>query len=332
MKFNFKMTNIKFIGIGVLVILLGLGSFGPIPRQDFDKYSQTLPDSNISFDMVPIPGETFMMGSKGGLEDEKPLHEVEVSPFWMGTHEVTWDIFEMFLDKNYEEAIAEKALPANVDGLSRPSIPYLDMTFGMGKENKPAIGMTQYGAIQFCNWLYLKTGVFYRLPTEAEWEYASKAGSSDIYFFGADPDLLDQYAWYADNSGGETHKVGTKKPNPWGLYDILGNVMEWTSDQYQSNIYEERADESIVDPNIPISDLYPGAIRGGSYATKAEDLRPARRFASSPDWKRIDPQIPKSQWWFPEAPFLGLRLVRPLNPPSPEEIHDYYNKPPIADY
>ncbi len=325
------MTNNKISGICVILILVGW-TFSQNSRNEFDKYTQTIPDSGVTFDMAPIPGGSFAMGSLEGNEDEKPVHPVEISPFWMGTHEVTWDIFEMFLDKDYEVAISENPLPANVDGLSRPSIPYLDMTFGMGKENKPAIGMTQYGAIQFCKWLYLKTGIFYRLPTEAEWEYASKAGSSDSYFFGSDPAQLDHYAWYDKNSGGETHEIGQKNPNPWGLYDILGNVMEWTSDQYDLETYKKRSTETVKDPKTPISSLYPGAIRGGNYKSEAEDLRPAKRFASSPNWKRIDPQIPKSQWWFPEAPFLGLRLVRPLDPPSPEEINAYYDKPPIADY
>ena len=323
------MTKFKLALPLCLALLL---AFQSGPKDEFVKYTQTIPDAEMTFDMVPIPGGSFMMGSRDGDEDENPPHQVEISPFWMGTHEVTWDIFEMFLDKNYEEAIASKPLPAGVDGLTRPSIPYLDMTFGMGKENKPAIGMTQYGAIQFCKWLYLKTGVFYRLPTEAEWEYASKAGSDETYFFGSDATLLDEYAWFADNSGGETHAVGTKKPNPWGLYDILGNVMEWTSDQYDAAAYEQRAAGSPKDPKKEITELYPGAIRGGSYVSRAGDLRPSKRFASTPEWKRIDPQIPKSQWWFPEAPFLGLRLVRPMETPIEEEISKYYDRLPISDY
>jgi formylglycine-generating enzyme len=324
------MTYSKPILIGCLMLLAGLLAFQS--NDEFVKYTQTIPDAEVFFDMVPIPGGSFIMGNPEGDEDELPLHRVDISPFWMGTHEVTWDIFELFLDKNYEEAIASKPLPAGVDGLSRPSLPYLDMTFGMGKENKPAIGMTQYGAIQFCKWLYLKTGVFYRLPTEAEWEYASKAGSDDTYFFGSDSALLDEYAWYAGNSGGETHAVGTKKPNPWGLYDILGNVMEWTSDQYDPAVYQQRANAQFKNPKVEIKQLYPGAIRGGSYVSQADELRPSKRFASTPEWKRIDPQIPKSQWWFPEAPFLGLRLVRPMETPSEKEISQYYDQLPISDY
>lgn len=297
--------------------------------KEFSGYTEAIPDTGLSFDMVAIPAGTFTMGGKSG--DEAPKHKVTISPFWMSSHEVTWDVFELFLDKNYEESIAEKPLPDNVDGLTRPSIPYLDMAFGMGKENKPAIGMTQYGAIQFCKWLYLKTGNFYRLPTEAEWEYAARAGSQSTFFFGDDESELAEYAWYADNSKGETQPIGTKKPNPWGLYDILGNVMEWTSDMYDAEVYATRNDKTL-DPTVPHPKLYPTAIRGAHYNSPVEDLRISKRFKSTSEWKRIDPQIPKSQWWFPEGPFLGIRLVRPQDPPTEEEILAYYDKAPIADY
>jgi sulfatase modifying factor 1 len=235
----------------------------------------------------------------------------------------------LFLDKNYELAISEGPIGELVDGLSRPSMPYLDMTFGMGKEGKPAIGMTQYGAIQFCHWLYLKTGIFYRLPTEAEWEYAAKAGTKTRFFYGEDPSQLGEYAWTRENSDETTHPIGEKKPNPWGLYDIYGNVLEWTSDQYDPEFY---ASSPSANPTNPSTELYPRVVRGGSFDTEASELSSTKRFISSADWKRIDPQIPKSQWWFPEAPFLGLRLVRPVMPPSPEEIMAYYQAKPITDY
>lgn len=296
----------------------------------FEAYTQKIPGTQITFDMTPIPAGTFKMGSDASKNtDEKPAHEVALDAFWMGTHEVKWDAFEMFLDKNYELAISEEPIGSIVDGMTRPSLPYLDMTFGMGKEEKPAIGMTQYGAIQYCHWLYLKTGIFYRLPTEAEWEYASRAGSTNRFFFGNDESKLSEYAWTKENSQATTQPVGKKKPNPWGLYDIYGNVLEWTSDQYDPAFYAESTNPN---PNNPSLKLYPRVVRGGSYQTPAEELSSSKRFMSKPDWKRIDPQIPKSQWWFPEAPFLGLRLVRPLNPPSPEEIKTYYTTAPIADY
>jgi formylglycine-generating enzyme len=305
-------------------------------RNDFTPYIQTIPNTTLSFGMVPIAGGSFMMGSAEGnpsaKPDEFPQHEVSVDPFWMGTHEVTWDLYELFLDKNFETSISEAPLTPEVDGLSRPSIPYLDMTFGMGKENKPAIGMTQYGAIQYCRWLYLKTGIFYRLPTEAEWEYAAKAGSTTNYFFGDNPSDLGKYAWYAGNSDGTTQEVGKKESNPWGLYDILGNVQEWTIDHYLPDAYKKRKATGTKNPQYLDEELYPKSIRGGSYASPAEDLRSANRIASVATWKRIDPQIPKSQWWFPEAPFLGMRVVRPVNPPTAEEIAIYFGTPPLEDY
>lgn len=296
----------------------------------FEAYTQKIPGTQVTFDMTPIPAGTFQMGSNMSTEnDQKPAHEVKLDAFWMGTHEVTWDAFELFLDKNYELMISEEPIGTVVDGLSRPSLPYLDMTFGMGKEGKPAIGMTQYGAIQYCHWLYLKTGIFYRLPTEAEWEYAARAGSAESFFFGNDASELGQYAWTKENSQGITHPVGQKKPNPWGLYDIYGNVHEWTADQYDPAYYSRSPKDNPSNPSLK---LYPRVIRGGSYQTPANELTASKRYFSKPDWKRIDPQIPKSQWWFPEAPFLGLRLVRPLMPPSPEEIKAYYTNAPIADY
>jgi formylglycine-generating enzyme len=316
----------KYITAGVLILM----SFHLNESAVFDAYTQKIPGTPVTFDMTPIPAGTFWMGSNDpDFSDQNPSHEVKIDAFWMGTHEVTWEAFELFLDKIYEENMTEGGVEARVDGLTRPSLPYLDMTFGMGKEGKPAVGMTQYGAIQFCHWLYLKTGIFYRLPTEAEWEYAARAGSQDRFFFGHDQSKLGDYAWTESNSGETTHEIGKKKPNPWGLYDIYGNVQEWTLDLYEQDFYARSGKENPV--NLAAK-LYPHVVRGGSFKTPEKEIGSAFRDLSDPRWKRIDPQIPKSQWWFPEAPFIGMRLVRPLYPPSPEEIHSYFNQEPIADY
>lgn len=316
----------KYLAVSGLILM----SFQLNESDVFEAYTQKIPGTEVTFDLAPIPAGTFKMGSNDSqFPDQGPVHEVKIDAFWMGTHEVTWDAFELFLDKQYEQSVTEGGVPERVDGLTRPSLPYLDMTFGMGKEGRPAVGMTQYGALQFCHWLYLKTGIFYRIPTEAEWEYAARAGSGDRFFFGNEEAQLADYAWTAANSEGGTHPVGKKKANPWGLYDIYGNVQEWTIDLYEADFYKRSGKENPVNP---AEKLYPHVVRGGSFKTPADQIGSAVRSVSDPAWKRIDPQIPKSQWWFPEAPFIGLRLVRPLNPPSPEEIKAYYEQAPIADY
>lgn len=308
--------------------LLSLGQSEMGLNQDYD---QKIEGTNLSFKMQSIPGGTFRMGSEDGNSDEMPVHDVKLDPFWMSTLEVTWDIFEPFLYKDYEISQSVGSVPAEVDAVTRPTKPYLDMTFGMGKENHPALAMTQYNAIQFCKWLYVRTGVFYRLPTEAEWEYAARAGQQSAYFFGDNPSKLSDFAWFKDNSDNRTHEVGGKKPNPWGLFDIYGNVAEWTYDQYVDS-YSAFAGKESNNPVVIPETLYPHSVRGGSFVDEAKDLRSASRLASDPSWKQIDPQIPKSNWWMPDAPFIGIRLVRPAVTPSKEEIAAYYDKKPIEDY
>lgn len=317
-----------------LQALLLILAVGCSQQQVIHSYKQEFKGTELFLEMVPVPGGDFKMGNPpdepGRDNDEGPQHLVRISPFWMSKYEVQWDLYEPFVYKDFE--ISQGMVDPEVDAVARPTKPYLDMTFGMGKENHPAVGMTQYNAIQFCKWLYTRTGIFYRLPTEAEWEYACRAGTTTAYSFGNDPSLLDEYAWYQKNSQDKTHPVGTKKPNAWGLYDMHGNVAEWTEDQYIPNFYQMLSGEITKDPLAEINNLYPISIRGGSFQDPAEELRSANRRGSDPDWKRIDPQIPKSNWWFPEAPFVGIRLVRPVNAPSEEEINAYYNRKPIADY
>ncbi len=314
----------------------GAAQPGAALQSSSEPYVQEIKGTNLEFEMVAIPAGEFKIGSPaeepGREEDEGPQQLVKISPFWMSKYEVSWDLFEPFVYKDYEVSQSNETISPAVDAIARPTKPYLDMTFGMGKENHPAVGMTQYNAIQFCKWLYARTGVFYRLPTEAEWEYANRAGAGTSYSFGSDSASLEEYAWYAQNSKGETHPVGSKKPNAWGLYDMHGNVAEWTIDQYIPHFYQQLSGKAAEDPVAIPEKLYPLSIRGGSFQDPAAALRSANRMESDPDWKRIDPQIPKSNWWFPEAPFIGIRLVRPVNPPSKEEIEAYYTRKPIADF
>jgi formylglycine-generating enzyme required for sulfatase activity len=131
---------------------------------------------------------------------------------------------------------------------------------------------------------------------------------------------LADYAWYAADSGGKYQKVETKKPNAWGLYDMLGNVMEWTLDQYAPYPNSEQ-----TNPWVRATQPYPHAVRGGSWNDPADAVRCTARVASDASWKQQDPQLPKSIWYQTDAQWLGFRLVRPAKVPSPEEMFKYWN-------
>ncbi|WP_121356435.1 formylglycine-generating enzyme family protein [Flavisolibacter nicotianae] len=288
----------------------------------FRPYQQTIPGTAVQFRMVPIPAGRFTLGSpasdKAAKADEQPQRSIAISPFWMGAYEVTHDEFDVFFN---DMQFAENS---KVDAVTRPTPQYIDLSWGMGKEGGyPANSMQQFTALMYCRWLYQKTGVFYRLPTEAEWEYAARAGATTLYPFGNDPKDLDTYAWYKANSKKAYQKVGQKAPNAWGLYDMLGNVAEWTLDQYDGQAYSKIAD-GAADPLPMPSSRHPRAVRGGSFEDEAEALRPAARRSWIAEWNKRDPQIPKSRWWLTDAYFVGFRLVRPLKQPAPAEADAFY--------
>ena len=149
--------------------------------------------------------------------------------------------------------------------LTQPTEPYTDMSFGMGKGRHPAICMTQLAARTYCQWLRAKTGRYYRLPTEAEWEYACRAGTTTAYHCGNDAGKLNEYAWYFDNSDEKYHEVGKKKPNPWGLYDMHGNVAEWVLDQHTTEFYKRSAAGLAKNPLAIPATIYPRVVRGGGW-------------------------------------------------------------------
>ena len=283
---------------------------------------------------------------KGRKADEGPQIQVRVQPFWMGKFEITWAeykefmklcrIFEKFEDKGIRKVTEEN----RVDAITAPSKLYdPSFTYGSGDDpRQPAVSMSQFAAKQYTKWLSLLTGEFYRLPTEAEWEYACRAGTTTAYSFGDDPSSLTDYAWYYPNSEDqyETSKVGQLKPNAWGLYDMHGNVSEWTLDQYSETYYTQWVDanvsERVIDAGKIIhwpTQLFPRVLRGGSWYTEseAECRSGARRQSDDDEWRYNDPNQPQSPWWFAseEGQTVGFRIVRPQSPPPRKDWGIYWD-------
>jgi len=296
-----------------------------------ENYTEQIKGNDYKLPMQFIKAGHFTMGSprseKGHFGDEGPQHKVYVDGFWMGKFEITWDLYNLFvsreLDRNQIPKGRDSEVSINVDGVSGATTPYVEMSFGMGIDNYPAISMTQLAAVKFCEWLSAMSGRFYRLPTEAEWEYACRAGSETAFNFGDDSSQLGDYAWYVENSNEKYHEVGTKKPNAWGLHDMHGNVAEWTLDQYIPTIYKQRGVE-VTNPLEYGDKVYPKVVRGGSWMNNSNRLRSAARRPSTKKWKERDPQIPKSKWWHTDAPFVGFRVVRPFDTPNEEEQRKYW--------
>ncbi len=236
--------------------------------------------------MVPIPaGKVDVQLPPKEGEDEGAIAEVDVGPFYMAKVEVTWDLYDVLV---YRQDLEEDA-EVGPDGVTRPTTPYIMTDRGFGHAGWPAMSLSQKGAMSYCEWLSVKTGRKYRLPTEAEWEWAARAGTArDVgrWWFGDDRKQLKEHAWYSTSSEECTHKVGTLPANPWGLHDMYGNVAEWCS----------TADGEHV-------------LRGGSYDDRHTNASSYARKIPVPDWNATDPQIPKSPWWLADAPFAGFRVV-----------------------
>lgn len=307
---------------------------------DMKNYDSKIPKTGAPYHMVVIKGGEFMLGSPASEdkrgEDEGPQVKVKVKPFWMSAYETTWDEYQPYMinttDRNKDGSPKIWKAGDKIDNLvSQPTTPYTEMSFGMGTDGYPAISMTQHAANKYCEWLSAQTGHYYRLPTEAEWEYAARAGSTTAYFFGNDPAQLKDYAWYFENAENfQYSKVGKKKPNPWGLYDIYGNVVEWCLDQYDAGTYANWAAQvkgGALDGSTWVHSKtpYPHSVRGGSYDDDPDMCRSAFRRGSEPAWKAQDPQLPKSIWYHTDAKWLGFRIIRPLEIPSAEEMFAAWN-------
>ena len=244
----------------------------PAPKA-LKPFAEKIPNSLITFDMVPVTGKVAKPGAEAT--------DAPAKSFWISKHEVTWDAFDIFLFR-LDMTEAERTQIGR-DAQLRPSKPYGAPDRGFGHAGYPALAMTYHSADMYCKWLSQKTGKKYRLPTEAEWQYACIAGAERAP---SSADELGKVAWYWDNAEDKTHDVGKKQPNGWGIYDMLGNVAEWATGR----------------------DGNPVAC-GGSYDDEAKDVTPMSRKLPTKEWDATDPQNPKSKWWLSDAPFIGFRVV-----------------------
>ncbi len=349
-------------------------------------YKETVPGTKITFEMIPIAGGTFLMGSpadeENRLANEGTQTRIAVEPFWMAKHELTWGEYHAYMkmylvgkslsqmriyadwtpaasdeliasakteaarksaenikadfkkrhdviqkiiasDPVIKRALAEKPILKDgeaVDAVTVPTPLYEpSTTYQSGEEeNRPAVTMTPYAAQQYTKWLSALTGQEYRLPCEAEWEYAARAGTTTAYSYGDDPEVFEEYGWNFDNGDDITHPVGEKKPNPWGLHDMHGNVAEIVLDEYREKGFTSKKKvvpfrETI---NWPVN-KYPRTVRGGSWGDDVELCRSAAKIGTNDtDWKSWDPNFPLSPWWYTTDPAggVGMRIIRPLKP------------------
>lgn len=306
----------------------------PAVVDEFNNYTEYIPSSTVSFNMKAIPGGSFNIGSPDDepyrKKDEGPVKEVKINDFFMAEIEVTWNEYMAFYSQTSGEGKSSDTestkREVDVDVIAGATPPYgqPDQNWGLGE--RPAITMTWHAAETYCKWLSKVTGKNYRLPTEAEWEYACRAGSEGPYFFEGDPkkfhrtgffgklssndtSLINSYVIYSENSKAKTQPPESILPNKFGLKNMAGNVAEFCSDWYAENAYANINEGNNTNPTGHATGTE-HIIRGGSFRDHAGNLRSASRdFTKTKEWLRTDPQIPKSTWWYSDCSWVGFRVV-----------------------
>lgn len=308
----------------------------PSEPQGFVSFQEQIPGTSVTFKMQAVPGGEYLMGSEPGMPfiqgDELPQRQVKVDSFWMGVTEVSWNEYLAFFNATGSQGRKEALMPEkeDVDGITGPTPPWGAPDQGWGMGERPAITMSHYAATVYCEWLSQMTGKRYRLPTEAEWEYAARAGSQGAYFFEGDPrryvregvirkifgpdtSIISSYIIYEENSNGKTHSPSQVAPNPFGLKNMLGNVAEFCLDYYDPNVYGKYPAGLIKNPMGPRNGEA-HSIRGGAYDQSARETRVSNRdFTRETEWLETDPQIPKSIWWYSDCKNVGFRVVCEYN-------------------
>lgn len=303
----------------------------PAKVESFTSFTEKIPGSGASFKMIAIPGGSFKMGSPDNEKfrnpDEGPVREVQVNQFFMGEVEVTWDEYLAFFaqtSRSGKTGVMAIGPAEDVDAIVGATPPYGQPDQGWGKGKRPAISISYHAAETYCQWLSLKTGKTYRLPTEAEWEYAARGGWETPYFFEGDPryfmkkkflsskrdtTMINRYVVYKENSQAKTQEPSFVLANPFGLKNMLGNVGEFCSDWYAPDAYSKECQGVISDPRGPSAGTE-HVVRGGNYQSTAAQVRAASREQTHTEqWLRTDPQSPKSIWWYSDCFYVGFRVV-----------------------
>ena len=329
-----------------------------IDGAELSGYTETIPGTDVTFEMVAVPGGTFTMGSPEDEpyreNDEGPRREVTLNPFWIGETEVTWNEFRAYFNETSQPARKDKDSGYEVDTIAVDTTAVDAATGPTPKYGSSDIGgwqaaysMTYHAATKYCEWLSDKTGKKYRLPTEAEWEYCARAGTETPYFFDGDPAALtshkfwnrirgtddneiNRFIFYKRNSRGQIQNPYTNEPNPWGIYNILGNVKEFCLDYYAPDTYygiydnsEISGNELVENPMGPQSGME-HVVRGGSYLSDPVECRAASRGRThTAEWLLTDPHKVKSIWWYSDCDEVGFRVVREL---EPEEVVTLKNR------
>jgi formylglycine-generating enzyme required for sulfatase activity len=236
-------------------------------------FTETLPKSLVKLAMAPVPGGTLKVRTKS----------VTIKPFWIARTEIPWEAYDVFTASGEPSPPYDQTEFA-ADAIALPSKSYILPDLGWGHNGFPAINISFLSATMFCRWLSSATGKKYRLPTEAEWEWACRSANPGPWKM--DAATLEKTSWHLGSGPKLTHPVGKKAPNLLGLYDMLGNPGEWATDL----------------DGQPV-------LCGGTFLEGPAAQNPSTRKRQTPAWQETDPQFPKSRWWLADGKFVGFRIV-----------------------
>ena len=269
---NSRLIGLACFWLAFLIVNVANGQEKSPPQTTSDL----VPATTIPIEFIRLPAGKIALKDKDGNEK---VHQIK--PVWMSKTEITWDQFYPFHQKL---DLTPQQRAQGVDADSRPSIPIGNPHGNWGPEGFPAGRIHHLSASLYVAWLSKKTGKKYRLPTEAEWEYACRTGGAPVALKSND---LKPLAWFLGNSDEQPHEVAKKNSNAWGFFDMLGNVAEWV----------------IAADGTPV-------IKGGSYVDEAEDVNSSSSKPFDPAWQRDDSQSPKGRSWLSNGEHIGFRIVR----------------------